>query len=103
MHDTGILDLGNLGVTLQTMKNSRVYGPQATMAIQGGRKFPSLPAIVDEHGTLTYRQVDDMSTARARAQDWASTRVRSWACSAVTIADSSSRWPPAESSVPGWF
>jgi fatty-acyl-CoA synthase len=66
LHDTGIVDLGNLGVTLQTVKNSRVYGPQATMAIQGGRKFPSLPAVVDERGTLTYKQIDDMSTAFAR-------------------------------------
>ena len=40
LHASGIVDLGNLGVTLQTVKNSRVYGPQATMAIQGGRKFP---------------------------------------------------------------
>jgi fatty-acyl-CoA synthase len=66
LHASGIVDLGNLGVTLQTVKNSRVYVPQATMAIQGGRKFPSLPAIVDEHGTLTYKQVDDMSNALAR-------------------------------------
>jgi fatty-acyl-CoA synthase len=66
LHASGIVDLGNLGVTLQTVKNSRVYGPQATMAIQGGRKFPSLPAIVDEHGTLTFKQVDDMSNALAR-------------------------------------
>ena len=65
LHDTGIIDLANLSVTLQTVKNSRVYGPQATMAIQGGRKYPSLPAVVDERGTLTYRQVDDMSTALA--------------------------------------
>jgi hypothetical protein len=34
LHASGIVDLGNLGVTLQTVKNSRVYGPQATMAIQ---------------------------------------------------------------------
>jgi len=66
LHDTGIVDLGNLGVTLQTVKNSRVYGPQATMAIQGGRKYSSLPAVVDERGTLTYKKVDDMSTALAR-------------------------------------
>jgi len=65
LHASGIVDLGNLGVTLQTVKNSRVYVPQATMAIQGGRKFPSLPAVVDERGTLTYKQVDDMSTALA--------------------------------------
>jgi fatty-acyl-CoA synthase len=65
LHASGIVDLGNLGVTLQTVKNARVYGPQATMAIQGGRKFPSLPAIVDEHGTLSYKQVDEMSNALA--------------------------------------
>jgi fatty-acyl-CoA synthase len=50
LHDTGIVDLGDLGVTLQTVKNSRVYGPLATMAIQGGRKYSSLPAVVDERG-----------------------------------------------------
>ena len=65
LRDTGILDFGNLGVTLETAKNAGVYGPQATMAIQGGRKYPSLPAVFDERGTLTYRQVDDKSTALA--------------------------------------
>ncbi len=65
LHDTGVIDLANLGVTLQTVKNSRVYGPQATLTIQGGRKFPTLPAVVDERGTVTYKQVDDMSTALA--------------------------------------
>jgi fatty-acyl-CoA synthase len=54
LHDTGIVDLGNLGVTLLTVKNSRAYGPQATMTIQGGRKYPALPAVVDERGTLTF-------------------------------------------------
>lgn len=66
MQDSGVLDLGNLGATLQTVKNARVYGPQATMAIQGGRKYPTLPAVVDERGTVTYKQIDDMSTAFAR-------------------------------------
>jgi fatty-acyl-CoA synthase len=66
LHDTGIVDLSKLGATLQTIKNSRVYGPQATIAIQGGRKYPSLPAVVDERGTFTYQQVDAMSTALAR-------------------------------------
>ena len=66
LRDTGIIDLGNLGVTLETAKNAGVYGPQATLAIQGGRKYPTLPAVVDERGTLTYAQIDDMSTALAR-------------------------------------
>jgi fatty-acyl-CoA synthase len=65
LRDTGILDLGNLGVTLETVKNAGVYGPQATIAIQGGRKYPSLPAVVDERGTLTYKEIDDESTALA--------------------------------------
>jgi fatty-acyl-CoA synthase len=66
LRDTGILDLGNLGVTLETAKNARVYGPHATLAIQGSRKYATLPAVVDERGTLTYKQVDDASTALAR-------------------------------------
>ena len=63
--ETGVLDLRDLGGTLQGAKLVGVYGPQATMAIQGGRRFPTLPAIVDERGTLTYRQVDDQSWALA--------------------------------------
>ena len=65
LHDTGVIDFANFGVTLQTVKNSGVYGPQTTMTIQGGRKYPALPAVADERGTLTYKQVDDMSTALA--------------------------------------
>ena len=103
LRDTGILDLGNLGVTLETAKNAGVYGGQAALAIQGGRKYPTLPAVVDERGTSTYKQIDDESTAFGpRADtDSASARARSWAFSAATTAASSSRWPRAARSVPG--
>jgi fatty-acyl-CoA synthase len=40
LFDAGILDLGNLGMTLETAKNAEVYGPQASLTIQGGRKYP---------------------------------------------------------------
>ncbi|MGZ5397298.1 MAG: acyl-CoA synthetase [Mycobacterium sp.] len=63
--DTGIIDLKDLGSGVQAAKLARVYGPQATMAIQGGRKYSTLPAVVDERGTLTYKQVDDQSWALA--------------------------------------
>lgn len=63
--DTGIIDLKDLGSGVQTAKLARTYGPQATMAIQGGRKYSTLPAVVDERGTLTYKQVDDQSWALA--------------------------------------
>lgn len=59
--DTGIIDLKDLRGGAETAKLARVYGPQATMAIQGGRKYANLPAVVDERGTLTYKQVDDQS------------------------------------------
>ena len=64
--DTGIIDLSDLRSSLQAAKFARVYGPQATMAILGGRKYADLPAIADERGTLTYKEVDDRSWALAR-------------------------------------
>ncbi|MBB3036724.1 acyl-CoA synthetase [Hoyosella altamirensis] len=63
----GIVDLSKLGVSLEAAKNSKVYGPQATMAIQGGRKYADLPAVADERGELSYGELDKQSTALARA------------------------------------
>ncbi len=63
----GFIEPLDLGSTVQTAKLAATYGPQATMAIQGGRRFPDLPAVVDERGALTYKQVDDMSWALAHA------------------------------------
>jgi fatty-acyl-CoA synthase len=63
--DRGIIEPRDLGSTVQAAKLARMYGPQATMAIQGGRKYADLPAIVDERGTLTYQEVDDQSWALA--------------------------------------
>ncbi|SEA91735.1 MULTISPECIES: acyl-CoA synthetase [unclassified Mycobacterium] len=66
LFETGFLDLANPGAMIETAKNAPIFGPQATMAIQGGRKYAGLPALVDERGTLTYRQVNDQSWALAR-------------------------------------
>jgi fatty-acyl-CoA synthase len=63
--DTGFLDLTDLKSLVEVAKYSRIYGPQATMAILGGRRYASLPAIVDERGSLTYEQVDAQSWALA--------------------------------------
>ena len=64
--ETGFLDLSNPGVMVETAKNAPVFGPQASMAIHGGRKYADLPALVDERGTLTYGEVNDQSWALAR-------------------------------------
>ncbi|TDO14919.1 fatty-acyl-CoA synthase [Mycobacterium sp. BK086] len=63
--ETGFLDLTDLKSTVEVAKYSRIYGPQATMAILGGRRYADLPAIVDERGTLSYQQIDDQSWALA--------------------------------------
>ncbi|MGA5541309.1 acyl-CoA synthetase [Mycobacterium sp. NPDC051198] len=63
--DRGIIEPLDIGAVVRSAKLARLYGPQATMAIQGGRRYADLPAVVDERGTLTYKQVDDQSWALA--------------------------------------
>ncbi|MFJ2664179.1 acyl-CoA synthetase [Nocardia fluminea] len=52
--------------TLRTMKESKIYGPQATLVRHSARVAPDQVALVDERGELTYRQLDEQSTAIAR-------------------------------------
>ncbi|MEV0708851.1 acyl-CoA synthetase [Nocardia aurea] len=52
--------------TLRTIKESQVFGPQATSVRHSARVTPDAPALVDERGELTYRQLDEQSTAIAR-------------------------------------
>ncbi|MCV7068885.1 acyl-CoA synthetase [Mycolicibacterium farcinogenes] len=61
----GIIEPLDIGAAVRSAKLARTVGPQATMAIQGGLRYADLPAIVDERGTLTYKQVDDQSWALA--------------------------------------
>ncbi|OBB79672.1 acyl-CoA synthetase [Mycolicibacterium peregrinum] len=63
--DRGIIEPLDIGAAVRSAKLAGLYGPQATMAIQGGRRYADLPAVVDERGTLTYKQVDDQSWALA--------------------------------------
>ncbi|MBB5912056.1 fatty-acyl-CoA synthase [Nocardia transvalensis] len=52
--------------TLRTIKESRVLGPQASMVRHAARVWPGNVAAVDERGSLTYRELDEQSTALAR-------------------------------------
>ncbi|WP_372462136.1 acyl-CoA synthetase [Nocardia rosealba] len=52
--------------TLRTMKESKIYGPQATLVRHSARVAPEQVALADERGELTYRELDDQSTAVAR-------------------------------------
>ncbi|QIS05683.1 AMP-binding protein [Nocardia brasiliensis] len=52
--------------TLRTMKESQIYGPQATLIRHGARIAPDSLALADEKGELTYGEIDKQSTAIAR-------------------------------------
>ncbi|MEV0028443.1 acyl-CoA synthetase [Nocardia sp. NPDC050793] len=52
--------------TLRTMRETKVYGPQAALVRHSARIAPDRVALADERGELTYRQLDEQSTAVAR-------------------------------------
>ncbi len=53
--------------TLRTIKESKgAYGPQAALVRHSARIAPDQVALADERGELTYRELDEQSTAVAR-------------------------------------
>lgn len=85
--DRGIIEPLDIGAVVRSAKLARQFGPQATMAIQGGRRYADLPAIVDERGALTYKQVDDQSWRwRTACSAWGSRKAPLSGCCAGIIA-----------------
>lgn len=66
LRERGIIDPGNLLETVRTAKEGAVLGTQATAVRHAARLWPERAAVVDERGSLTYRQLDEQSTALAR-------------------------------------
>ncbi|HLS77802.1 MAG TPA: acyl-CoA synthetase [Nocardia sp.] len=62
----GIADLTNPKETVQNLREVRQMGPQAAAVRHSARIAPDRPALVDERGELTYKELDDQSTAVAR-------------------------------------
>ncbi|SNY80448.1 fatty-acyl-CoA synthase [Nocardia amikacinitolerans] len=52
--------------TLRTMRETKVFGPQAALVRHSARIAPDRVALADERGELTYRELDEQSTAVAR-------------------------------------
>ncbi|MEU7139894.1 acyl-CoA synthetase [Nocardia sp. NPDC046473] len=52
--------------TLRTLRESQIFGPQATLIRHNARIAPDSPGLADERGELTYGQIDKQSTAIAR-------------------------------------
>ncbi|WP_067824269.1 acyl-CoA synthetase [Nocardia inohanensis] len=66
LRERGLTDLRNPGETLRTAMEARVFGPPATIVRHTARVSPDLPALADERGELTYRELDERSNALAR-------------------------------------
>ncbi|RJO80034.1 acyl-CoA synthetase [Nocardia panacis] len=62
----GIIDPTRPREALRAIQDSHVYGPAVTASRRAARATPDAPGLVDEHGELTFRQIDDQSTALAR-------------------------------------
>ncbi|MFI9400843.1 acyl-CoA synthetase [Nocardia sp. NPDC052316] len=52
--------------TIRTIKESKIFGPQATLIRHAARITPDSPGLADERGELTFGELDKQSTAIAR-------------------------------------
>ncbi|MBF6326981.1 acyl-CoA synthetase [Nocardia transvalensis] len=66
LRQRGFIDLGKPREVLRTAKEVKVLGPQATQIRHAARMWPQRTGVIDERGPLTYRQLDEQSTALAR-------------------------------------
>ncbi len=66
LRQRGFINLLDPGELLQTVKESKVLGPQATAVRHAARVWPERTALIDELGAMSYRELDQRSTALAR-------------------------------------
>ncbi|WP_281197285.1 AMP-binding protein [Nocardia pseudovaccinii] len=67
LHRSGVIDLTRPDRVLRTTRNNKTYGPQATLIMKAALEHPDAPAVADERGVLTYRELDEQSNALANA------------------------------------
>ncbi|PKV82274.1 acyl-CoA synthetase [Nocardia fluminea] len=65
LHQTGLIDLWRPRRIKRMIALNNSYGPQAAMISAGAADRPDRPALTDEHGVLTYRELDEQSNALA--------------------------------------
>ncbi|GAA0568121.1 acyl-CoA synthetase [Paractinoplanes ferrugineus] len=67
MHQIGIINLTRPHRLLRAAADNSRLGPQAALIMKAAAEHPDAPAVTDELGTLTYRQLDEQSNALAHA------------------------------------
>jgi fatty-acyl-CoA synthase len=70
----GVVDPGRPLDALRAVRTARRAGPFPAMIVNPARRSPSSPAISDEHGTLTYGELEARSNALARGLGGAGVR-----------------------------
>lgn len=63
---SGVADPKNPGEALRTIKEAKLYIPQASQIRHAARIAPDSIGIADERGEITYRELDEQSNAIAR-------------------------------------
>jgi fatty-acyl-CoA synthase len=67
MHQIGIVNLLRPRRLLRAAVDNARLGPQAALIMKAAVEYPNAPALTDERGTLTYRELDEQSNALAHA------------------------------------
>ncbi|MBM2615522.1 acyl-CoA synthetase [Actinoplanes sp. LDG1-06] len=67
MHQIGIVNLLSPRRLLRAAGQNARLGPQAALIMKAAAEHPDAPAVTDESGTLTYRELDEQSNALAHA------------------------------------
>ena len=65
LREAKVTDLTKPKRVVDTLKNTKLIGPMATVMAHQAEDIPNLPAITDEHGTLTWAEVDRQTNALA--------------------------------------
>ncbi|MDF0530001.1 acyl-CoA synthetase [Tsukamurella sp. 8F] len=67
LQTSGFIDLRNPARVLRAVKGNRTIGPATTMIKKSAEQWPDSPAVTDERGTFTFRELDDASDRLANA------------------------------------
>ncbi|MEV6344084.1 AMP-binding protein [Actinoplanes sp. NPDC051851] len=67
MHQIGIVNLLRPDHLVRAAVHNARLGPQAALIMKAAAEHPDAPAVTDDRGTLTYRELDEQSNALAHA------------------------------------
>ncbi|WP_425584360.1 acyl-CoA synthetase [Tsukamurella soli] len=67
LQTSGFIDVRHPAQVLRAVRGNRTLGPATTMIKKSAEQYPDAPAVTDERGTLTFREIDEASDRLANA------------------------------------